>query len=211
MPLGRYLQVNIYNRKKLLIKFLGRNDVFISMGMNSNLFERIRESNPEIEIYTSEEDPYRGNPNIAFGSKTSQQEKTQENQPTSNQVAEPTFRTDAIITSKETEFKPDSIDEMIEKKLLESNEDTNIPSPGEKITLTDQEIRDIADLKGMRKYEKELLERMSKTELKKILNVERGFTQGHPHYGGYHDKHPDLVRYVIESQEIEIGTEIKKD
>jgi hypothetical protein len=53
----------------------------------------------------------------------------------------------------------------------------------------------------VRKYKQRDLKLMNKADLKKILNVERGYKIGDKYYGGYHDGHTALVKFILESQE----------
>lgn len=88
------------------------------------------------------------------------------------------------------------LDDAIEKKLEELPEE---PDMGD-IVLNENDLQEIAEHSGMKKYERVTLEGMTKAQLKHILNVERAFPPGHKYYGSHHDGHVALVDHVLNSQ-----------
>jgi hypothetical protein len=92
---------------------------------------------------------------------------------------------------EEVKIQMDPIDEEIETKLAELPEEPEL-----EFKIPEEE----KDGTLMVTYKKEDLEPMTKAQLKRILNVERGFEPGHQYYGSHHDGKEALISYVLESQ-----------
>jgi hypothetical protein len=191
MPVGMYIHVNIYNMQRRLIRPLGRTDAFIqNLGMNTNLYNRIK-MDPAIEIYPVESDPYNG---VFPGGRPTVKSPIP--------IAPANDQQFSISNSVNPQTSEDSkLDEIIQRRL---QGEANVKVPGEVIKMTDEEIRRIAfENKTVRQYSKEILETMTKKELKKVLNIERNFQIGNKFYGGYHDSKEALMGFVLESQKEE--------
>jgi len=194
-----YVQVNIYNKNRILIPLLGRRDAVIkNLGIGAKLYNKLKQV-PGIEIYTVQEDAQRirnlqaqqALASVAVQSKVSVEEKVEIKEEV--QVIEPVIDEQPII--EEVQLQQENLDALIEEKLEELPEEEV-----EDIVLTQEDFEEIAEQNSIKKYEKSVLEGMTKAQLKEILNVERGFEPGHKYYGGYHDTQPTLVGYVLNSQ-----------
>jgi hypothetical protein len=194
-----YVQVNIYNKNRILIPLLGRRDAVIkNLGIGAKLYNKLKQV-PGIEIYTVQEDAQRirnlqaqqALASVAVQSKVSVEEKVEIKEEV--QVIEPVIEEQPII--EEVQLQQENLDALIEEKLEELPEEEV-----EDIILTQEDFEEIAEQNSIKKYEKSVLEGMTKAQLKQILNVERGFEPGHKYYGGYHDTQSTLVGYVLNSQ-----------
>jgi len=179
----------------------------------SNAIYQLLVSDPRVEIYRVENDPK---------IKQGQKEQVKEEKPvvtatTSTlkvddsvkieKVAEPekvetiveqikeTKKEEVVVTTfvddKEQKEEIDPIDEEIETKLAELPEEPEL-----EFKIPEEE----KDGTVMVMYKKEDLEPMTKSQLKRILNIERGFEPGHQYYGSHHDGKEALIEYVLESQ-----------
>jgi hypothetical protein len=188
-----YVQVNIYNKNRILIPLLGRRDAVIkNLGIGANLYKKLKQV-PGIEIYTVQEDAQRiknlqtqeVKASVAVESTIKLEEKIE--------IKEEVQVIEKVI--EEVQLVEENLDALIEEKLEELPEEEV-----EDIILTQEDFEEIAEQNSIKKYEKSVLEGMTKAQLKEILNVERGFEPGHKYYGGYHDTQPTLVGYVLNSQ-----------
>jgi uncharacterized glyoxalase superfamily metalloenzyme YdcJ len=221
-----YVQVNIYNKNRILIPLLGRRDAVIkNLGIGANLYKKLKQV-PGIEIYTVQEDAQRiknlqaqqavanvaVESNITLEAKIEVQEEVQVFEVQEEIKAELTVEGHAEVTVidevqiieevideqpiiEEVQLQQENLDALIEEKLEELPEEEV-----EDIILTQEDFEEIAEQNSIKKYEKSVLEGMTKAQLKEILNVERGFEPGHKYYGGYHDTQSTLVGYVLNSQ-----------
>jgi len=175
-----YVYVNIHNKE--IIPFLRRRGPIYGMGMGIPLYNRLKEI-PGIEIYTVEEDEQR---KLAAQIKPTVQKET----------AIATTKTEPkVVTVIKTEVVKDETDLLIDAKLQELPEDKE-----NDIVLNEEDFVEIAEKAAIKKYELSVLKEKTKAQLKHILNVERGFEPGHKYYGGYHDTHESLVKYILDSQ-----------
>jgi len=189
-----YVNVNIYNKDRILIPLLGRRDPVIkNLGIGVSLYRRLKQI-PGIEVYTVQEDAQRLQSQVAPATQPIVKveivaEKVQEvelKETISEVILE--VQTDVIVDQN-------NLDALIEEKLEELPEEEV-----EDIVLTEEDFEEIAEHNSIKKYEQSVLEGMTKAQLKEILNVERGFEPGHKYYGGYHDTQSTLVGYVLNSQ-----------
>jgi hypothetical protein len=195
-----YVQVNIYNKDRILIPLLGRRDAVIkNLGIGAKIYNKLKQV-PGIEIYTVQEDAQRiknlqaqqAVASVTVQSKVSVEEKVEIKEEV--QVIEPVIEEQPAV-EEVIQLAEENLDALIEEKLEKLPEEEV-----EDIVLTQEDFEEIAEQNSIKKYEKSVLEGMTKAQLKEILNVERGFEPGHKYYGGYHDTQPTLVGYVLNSQ-----------
>jgi hypothetical protein len=178
-----YVYVNIHNKD--IIPFLRRRGPVYGMGMSVQLYNRLREI-PGVEIYTIQQDEER---KIAAQIKKVTEEVIAPKPQTTVRL-EP-----KVVPVVQTVITKDETDLLIDAKLNQLPEDRE-----DDIVLNETDFAEIAEKASIKKYEPSVLKEKTKAQLKQILNVERGFEPGHKYYGGYHDNHDVLMKYVLDSQ-----------
>jgi hypothetical protein len=215
-----HIAVNIHNVGRIpVLNIPGpRYNINLSVGVY-NLLRK----NPRIEMYPIEEDPKMPlknataplpkiaepvkveNVRIEDGirikkEKLSVEELTKELRVSTeeikhSEVLEKLKIEEAFVPKQSDEPKTD-IDAAIDARISELPEE-----PEDDFNLA-QSFGSSEQVKSVvRKYKQKDLKLMNKADLKKILNVERGYKIGDKYYGGYHDGHTALVRFILESQE----------
>lgn len=107
------------------------------------------------------------------------------------------YREEVVIKEIATEPEVNETLKPVEKEI--DDIDAAIDAQIESLPVDEVPITTGPDL--IKKYTKKELTLMTKKEMKHILNVERGFEPGHKWYGGYHDRHAELITFILESQE----------
>ncbi len=174
----------------------------------SNAIYQLLVSDPRVEIYRVENDPT---------VKPGQKEPVQEEKPA---VKTSVLKVDDSVKIEKVE-KPETIVEPVKevKKeeivvttfLKEEKKEKELDPINEEIETKLAELPEEPELEFkipeeekdgtvVVSYKKEDLEPMTKAQLKRILNIERGFEPGHQYYGSHHDGKEALIEYVLESQ-----------
>jgi hypothetical protein len=182
----RYVYVNIYN-KGMIPEILKKGPIF-GMGMKNRFYEQLK-MNPNVIIYTVEEDNELRSRGIIPGQEILPQPQKQTAQ--TNQVSKP--EPASGIAEKTLPFS--EIDQEIAKRAGELPEFDD-----QDIRLSDSDMAEIREAITSRVYTRYELGDFSNAKLKYILNVERKNKPGSKYYGAFHDRKPKLIDYILATQ-----------
>jgi len=196
------INVNVHNEGKVpFFNFIGPKYNFV---ISRSVYEKVRHDYPGVIIY-----PVNSDPIMAKKLADRQAEKK-----VSAELIKPKSPVELIkpkspvqetvkleekviiepITTKTEITVDEEIDRMLEDAPIEVEE---IIQPTEEDW---NEIKANQEVPDFKRYTYAEAVALTKAQLKHILNVDRCFEPGTKYYGGYHDNHDILVKYVLDSQ-----------
>lgn len=193
------ITVNIHNVGR--IPFFNMEGPKYRISISRSLYQKVKADYPNVIIYPVDNDPIMAKKIAERKKANAEKESIAEKIVMDEKVVieKVPVATEEVGVTKRVEISvDDKIDDIVKNLPVE---DSPIIQPTKEDLIEIESTKATKVSSNKKRYTYLEAVALTKAQLKKILNEDRGFAPGSEFYGGYHDNHDVLVKYVLDSQE----------